>query len=130
MFYHNTVCVLADLPVDRTLLFYDIYSFWLCVCVCVACRSPTSPCSRNVITRCSVSKPHDPVVMQYSVPGERAPYSTLFRAVVMQSSALTGSAIEPVLSGCVFNPFTHLSVSIGLRLKLCLIWLMTLAKAL
>jgi hypothetical protein len=78
------------------------------VCVCVACWSPTSPCSGNVITRCSVSKPHGPVVMQYSVSGEWAPYSTLFRAVVMQSCALHGSTIEPVFRGCVFNPFTIL----------------------
>jgi hypothetical protein len=48
----------------------------------------------------------------------------------MQSSTVTGSAIEPVLRGCVFNPFTHLSVSISLRLKRCLIWLTTYVKEL
>jgi len=48
----------------------------------------------------------------------------------MQSSTVTGSAIEPVLRGCVFNPFTHLSVSISLRLKRCLIWLTTQVKEL
>ena len=112
-------------PNSTVLRYIKLLPLCVCVCVCVACRSPTSPCSVNVITRCSVSKPHGPVVMQYPVPAEWAPYSTSFWAVVMQSYALNGSAIEPMLRGCVFNPFTHLSVSISLGLKRCLIWLMT-----